>query len=332
MKFLICGIGSAGQRHYKNLQKLGHCLALFRSRQHTTPFIDRFFEEQKKSGQVVEIFYDLEEALRVFKPDGVFVTNPISSHIPVALTAARAGCHLFVEKPISHTLEGIDELTGLVLKNSLRLMVGYNFRFHPLLREMKTLCDGGAIGTLLSAHAELVENIDDWHPWEDYRDCYAAYKSGGSGAALNFSHGIDLLYWFFGMPERVFAVGGKLTPLTGDVDDMLKSVLEFGNGVIASLYLDIWQRPPRHWLEVIGTEGKLLWDYYDESLTLTSRDKPPIKKTRQKPAGFTRNDTFVDEAEDFIRAIQDNREPSITLGHGIDVLNIALEILKQLRI
>ncbi len=332
MKFLICGIGSAGQRHYGNLQKLGHELALFRSRQHTTPFIDQFFEEQKKNGQAVEIFHDLERALRVFKPDGVFVTNPISSHVHTALTVARAGCHLFIEKPVSHTLEGIDELKDLMLKNSLRLMVGYNLRFHPLLREMKALCDGGAIGKLLSAHAELAENIDDWHPWEDYRDSYAAYKSGGGGAVFNFSHDIDLLYWFFGMPRRVFAVGGKLTPLIGDVDDMTKSVLEFRDGSIASLHLDIWQRPPRHWFEVIGTEGKLLWDYYDESLILISRDKPPIKKVWHNPAGFERNDMFVDEVEDFIRAIQDNREPLITLDQGAEVLNIALEILKQLRI
>ena len=58
-------------------------------------------------------FTSLDEAL-ARKPSAVFICNPSSLHIPVALAAAEAGCHLFLEKPLSHSLDGIGPLIEIV--------------------------------------------------------------------------------------------------------------------------------------------------------------------------------------------------------------------------
>lgn len=335
MRFLICGIGSIGQRHYKNLQALGHGLAVFRSgrnRGYNAAFLEKFFKEEKNAGRPVRTFWDLEEAFGQFNPDAVFVTNPNAQHLDTALPSARAAKHLFIEKPVSHDLAYTAELLDLEAKHGLKIMVGYNLRFHPLLKRMKELFESGAIGSALAAQVEMGENIEDWHPWEDYRRSYAPWRKAGGGVALCFSHDIDYLYWFLGIPEKVQAAGGKMTPLDGDAEDMIKSLWEFPSGAVASLHLDYWQRPPRRVFEILGTEGKLMWDYYAGILGLVPHKKDGKAQIWKAPESFNRNDMFMEEVKDFIAAIRQNRKPAITLQEGIEVLKIALEITRQLKI
>ncbi len=332
MRFLICGIGSIGQRHYRNLKSLGHELALFRTGGGANaPFIDKFLSEEKSAGRQVKTYYNFQEAINDFNPDAVFITNPNSKHMEIALMAARAGRNLFIEKPLSHNREGLDELRSLIEEKNLKVMIGYNLRWHPLLKKMKLMVEDGEIGQPICANIEMGENIEDWHPWEDYRQAYAAYKNGGGGAVLCFSHDIDYLYWFFGMPQTVHAVGGKITPLGGDAEDMVKALLEYTNKLIVSLHLDYWQRPPKRFFEIIGAKGKITWDYYAKNLTLVSRDNNSVTKEYTVPDTFDRNDMFIAEIKDFISALNDERDVPVPLQEGIDVLEISLGIKKQIR-
>ncbi|MBI4992207.1 MAG: Gfo/Idh/MocA family oxidoreductase [Candidatus Harrisonbacteria bacterium] len=328
MKFLLCGIGSMGQRHFRNLNGLRQEIALFRSKQTTTPFIEKFFEEQRKKGLLIPLFYDLELALTSFRPDAVVVANPNSLHMPISLAGARAGCHLFIEKPVSHTMDQMDELTELLKKKNLIAMVGYNLRFHPLLQLMKRMYESGEIGRAVSVHVEVGENIEDWHPWEDYRDAYACWKSGGGGVTLCFSHDIDYLYWFFGMPERVQAIGGKKAPLGGDAEDTIKALMEFRGGLIASLHMDYWQRPKKRTFEIIGTLGRMMWDCGAGTLVLEKRDL--IKKTFDVPKNFDRNDMFISEMKNFILSAENKENLLIPFEEGVDVLRICIDIKKKI--
>ena len=331
MRFLICGIGSIGQRHYKNLKSLGHETALFRvGGGANSSFIDKFFSEEKTAGRDVKSYSNFKEAIDDFNPDAVFTTNPNSKHMETALMAARAGRNLFIEKPLSHNRKGLDELKALIEEKNLKVMIGYNLRWHPLLVKMKTMIADGVIGHPICANIEMGENIEDWHPWEDYRQTYAAYKDGGGGAVLCFSHDIDYLYWFFGMPERIQAMGGKITPLDGDAEDMVKALLEYKNKFIVSLHLDYWQRPPRRCFEIIGTKGKLTWDYYAKNLTWVSRDSNTAPAIYTVPENFDRNDMFVDEIKEFISVLNGVEKSRIPLQQGMDVLKLSLNIKEQI--
>lgn len=334
MRFLLCGIGSIGQRHFRNLRSLGHEVAVLRSGKNTgynSGFLEKFFTEQAKAGSPVMEFTDFDDAIRTFEPDGVFITNPNVNHLDTAFKAAGAGKHLFIEKPVAITMDGVEELQMLVAKNKLTVMVGYNFRFHPLLKRMKEIFDSGAIGKALSAHVEMGESIEDWHPWEDYTASYGPWEEKGGGAVLCFSHDVDYLYWFLGMPDSIVAVGGKMTPLTGDAEDMVKSLWTFRGGAVASVHLDYWQRPHRRNFHLVGTEGSLLWDYEAKCLMQFSRDKDAETQIWTDPEGFERNTMFIDEVKNFIEAIGKKTAPGITLGDGIDVLRICMRIKEQLQ-
>ena len=165
MKILIAGFGSIGRRHFHNLLALGERDILFyRTGRSILP-------SEELQGFVVET--DLSRAL-AHRPEAVIVANPTALHLDVAIPAAGAGCHVFLEKPISHTLEGVDRLEEAIRRGGGQVFVGYQFRFHPGLRQVKRWLDEGAIGRPLSIHAHWGEYLPGWHPWEDYRQGYSA--------------------------------------------------------------------------------------------------------------------------------------------------------------
>ena len=102
MKFLIAGLGSIGRRHFRNLIALGEKdIVLLRSHRAT-------LSDDELAGYPVET--DLHKALKKHKPDAVIVANPTALHLDVAIPAAEAGCHILLEKPVSHLLERLDIL------------------------------------------------------------------------------------------------------------------------------------------------------------------------------------------------------------------------------
>ena len=169
---LVVGLGSIGQRHLANLRLLGHqALAAVRTGLGTRPV---------EIGEGVAIHRDLDAAL-AGEPLAVVVANPTALHLDTALLAARAGAHLFVEKPLSHSREGVAALRAEVHQRRLAAQVGFQFRFHPTLRQARAWIRAGAIGRVVSAHVHWSESLQGWHPWEDYRRSYSARR--GLGAA-----------------------------------------------------------------------------------------------------------------------------------------------------
>ena len=134
----MVGLGGIGQRHVRNLRALLGSeveIIAFRTRRLRHVLTDRL---EIESGSNLEEKYniraygDLNQAIAQ-GPDVVFICHPSSFHIPVALSAAEAGCHMFIEKPLSHNFDRVEELIKLVEQKSLITLVGYQMRFHPCL-------------------------------------------------------------------------------------------------------------------------------------------------------------------------------------------------------
>lgn len=230
MKALFCGLGSIGQRHLRNLRALlGDRVEILAYRQRGLPLVLNPDMTVRAGAQLettygVRSFDNLDAALGE-GPDVVFVTNPNTLHVPVALAAARAGCHLFIEKPLSHSLDGVAELVDVVESKHLVALVGYQFRFHPGLRLIKQVVAEGRLGRLAAAHIVNGEYLPDWHSYEDYRATHPARRELGGGALRIQSHELDYALWLCGMPTRVYAVGGHLSRLELDVEDSVSVLL-----------------------------------------------------------------------------------------------------------
>ena len=319
MKFLIAGFGSVGRRHMRNLIALGqNDIVLYRSGRSTLPL-------DELAGLPVEM--DLTKAL-AHRPDAVIIANPSAYHLDVAIPAAQAGCHLFLEKPISHNLERLDELKATLQQGGGKILVGFQFRFHPCFVKTAQLIAEGAVGRPLSARAHYGDYLPGWHPWEDYRTSYSVRPEMGGGAVRTLCHPIDYLRWLLGEVESVWAFTGKLSEMDINVEDAAEIGLRFASGVLGSAHLDYFQRPPSYRFEIIGSEGTLSWDATDNSVRLF-RAPAGAWETFPAPAAFERNDMFLDEMRHFLDVIQGKAQPSCTLADGERVLRLVLAALES---
>jgi predicted dehydrogenase len=336
MKILMVGLGGIGQRHLRNLRNILGPEVTFsayrvrRLRQTLTDQLTLLEGVDLEEKYAIQVFTDLDEALQD-KPNIVFVTNPTSEHIHIALAAARAGCDLFIEKPISHTYDQVQELIEIVNSQKLVAYVGYQNRFHPCLKLLHHLISENGIGQILAVNIEVGEYLPDWHVYEDYRQMYASRQELGGGVILSQIHEIDYTYWLFGMPKRVFALGGKLSSLEIDAEDMASMMLEFRqNGQILPIHIhaDYLQRPPSRGCKVIGDKGKIIVDLQAASVYWYSADGGLAG--REVFENFSRDDMFREELLDFLSCVKSRKQPSISIQDGAMSLKIALAAKKSI--
>jgi len=331
MKFLIAGLGSIGRRHFRNLMALGEKdIILLRTRKATLP-------DDELAGYPVET--DLQEALQKHKPDAVIVANPTSMHLDVAIPAAEAGCHILLEKPVSHSLERLDVLQTTAEKSGSKILVGFQFRYHPTLNKARNLIQSNALGKILTVRAHWGEYLPQWHPWEDYRQSYAARADLGGGVLVTLTHPLDYLRYLLGDVESLWSFNGHISPLEIDVEDVAEVGLKFRNGAVGGVHVNYFQRPPVHHLEIVGTNGTLRWDNADGILhfykLLTSfgsySDRPPapVMESFSPPEGFERNQLFVAQTRHFIEIVRGEKEPICSLGDGVQALRLALAAYKS---
>ncbi len=326
MKTLIAGLGSIGRRHFRNLIALGEKdIVLLRSHRATLP-------DDELAGYPVET--DLAEALKKHKPEAVIVANPTSLHLDVAIPAAQAGCHVLLEKPVSNSLDRLDVLQKAAQKSGSKILVGFQFRYHPTLNKARELIQQGALGKILTVHAHWGEYLPNWHPWEDYRQSYAARADLGGGVIVTVTHPLDYLRFLLGDVESLWSFNGHVSPLEIDVEDIAEIGLKFSNGAIGSVHLNYVQRPPIHRLEIVGTQGTLRWDDADGILHFfkmpaefgTWNDNPPAAVVEQYklPDGFERNQLFAAQTRHFVETVRGESEPACSLDDGVQALRLAL--------
>jgi len=326
MKFLIAGLGSIGRRHFRNLIALGEKdIILLRTRKATLP-------EDELADYPVET--DIHEALEKHEPDAVIVANPTALHLDIAILAAGAGCAILLEKPISDSLDRLDTLQQAAQKSGSKILVGFQFRYHPTLNKARELIQANTIGKVLTVHAHWGEYLPQWHPWEDYRQSYAARADLGGGVIRTLTHPLDYLRFIIGEVESLWSFNGHISPLELDVEDVAEIGLKFSNGAIGGVHLNYVQRPPRHTLEIVGTQGTLRWDNADGVLQLQKFPAPfasysdlppaPIIESYSPSEGFERNQLFLSQMRHFIEIAKGESEPVCCLEDGIRALEIAL--------
>ncbi|MFH0942882.1 MAG: Gfo/Idh/MocA family oxidoreductase [Candidatus Beckwithbacteria bacterium] len=253
MKLVIVGLGSIGKRHKKNLEFLGQ-----------------------------EIVLSFENA------DGVLVCNPTALHLQTALKAIRLGLPVFIEKPLSHNLENLDQLKGNIL-------IGYCLRFDESLKKFKKTIPAKGVESVKIVCCSF---LPDWHPKTDYRLSYSAKKSLGGGVLLDLSHEIDYALWFFGSVKKVSAKLQMAPELEIETEAIADLQLEFVSGIKADIHLSYASRHPARFCEIKTSNQTLRWDF--------------------KP----NNEMYVEEMRHFIKVCSGQEKPLVTAADGRRVLEV----------
>ena len=317
MRVLIVGLGSIGRRHLTNLRRIEPAAHITVWHQHSKP------QDGTEAASPADcVVYSLEDALDT-KPEVALITNPASLHIKTGLALAQQGIHLFIEKPLSNTLDGVDELLDLCQQRGLVLMVGYNFRFYRPLQVMRQAIIEGRIGRIMALRAEVGHFLPEWRPGRDYREAVSAKRVLGGGAVLELSHELDYVRWLVGEVKAASAQVGHLSDLVIDVEDTAEIILQFCNGAIGSVHLDMIQRPATRTCRIIGTEGTLTWDGISHRVRLFSAatnrwsDLHPAKT-------IDRNEMYIAELRHFLDCVRGKDVPLVSGEDGRRVLEIAL--------
>lgn len=309
----MAGAGSIGRRHLSNLKTLG--LTQLAA---CDPHPERL--EYAAAEFQTKCYAELETGLKEFKPDAVLICTPPVHHVAQALQALRTGAHVFIEKPLSDRIEGVEELRNEVAKRGAVVQVGYNLRFHPSLQKLKQLVDESAVGKILWANVEAGSYLPDWRPWQDYRKSYTARREMGGGILLDGSHEIDYVTWFFGAPQEVACMAGRVSELEVNVEDCATVLLRFPDGTRADVHLDFIQRSYSRHCTLVGPDGKLQWDLLKNSVQI-ERAGSEIKTVK---FDCQINEAYVAELAYFMECAQTGTRPKFTLDDAILTLNVVL--------
>jgi predicted dehydrogenase len=309
----VAGAGSIGRRHISNLKKLGLTrLAACDPHPERLEYVVSEFQ--------VETFPGFEEGLASFQPDVVLVCTPPVNHVAQAMQALRAGAHVFVEKPLSDRMDGVEELRDEAAKRGAVVQVGYNLRFHPSIQKLKELVDAATVGKILWAHIEAGSYLPDWRPWQDYRKSYTARRELGGGILLDGSHEIDYVTWLFGAPQEVACMAGRVSQLEVNVEDCATVLLRFPDGMRADVHVDFIQRSYSRYCSLVGPEGKLQWDLLNSSVQIV-RPGVPAETTKFE---VQINDAYVAEFAHFLECVRTGARPRFTLEDAILTLRVTL--------
>lgn len=315
-QFLVVGCGSIGQRHIRNLRKLGiHDIAAFDS--------DPEQLDQVTHEHAVIPCSSLEAGL-VSLPEVTVVCTPPHLHTVNCQKAVEAGSHVFIEKPIANSLDGLAQLLQSAALRKRILYVGYNLRFNAGLRKMKELLDHGAIGRALVIRAEAGQYLPDWRPAQDYRNGYIVNAATGGGILLDASHELDYVRWLGGEVETAYCVADHLSTLEMETEDTAAITLRLQENVLAEIHLDCIQRGYTRNCKVIGEEGTLFWDF-KTGVRLLNADK----HWQEFPLAPDPNEMYVEEMSHFLACVRGEAEPLVDGATGKRVLEIALAARKS---
>ncbi len=233
MKVLVVGFGSVGARHSNILCEMGHDVHVV--------------TQQNEIG--FPVLQCIGEALENESFEYVVIANKTSDHYNVLAQLAKKGFQgkILVEKPVfNNSTKETSEFSNL------KLFVGYNLRFHPLISKLKDLLQKQSI---ISAAIYFGQYLPNWRPNRDYRVCYSAKKSEGGGVLRDLSHEMDYLLWIFGDWQRLTALGGHFSELEVETEDVVSTLLETKRCPVINLHINYLDRPPRREI-IVNTKSQ----------------------------------------------------------------------------
>jgi predicted dehydrogenase len=282
----------------------------------------------------------LDDLLLDPKVDIVTVATPSGAHLEPAVSAARAGKHVIVEKPLEITLKRCDRIIDACAKAGVQLAAIFPSRFHDSSVKLKRAIDAGRFGRLTLGDAYV-----KWFRTQAYYDSGAwrgTWALDGGGALMNQAiHSVDLLTWFMGPVVEIQANTAMLAHERIEVEDVAVATLRFANGALGTLEATTAAYPGYlKRIEIHGSDGSAVleeedlkaWDFAKPR----KADKAIIEQMqKQKSSGGGASDPaaighhgHAMQFRDFVEAVRRNRPPAIDGHEGRRSVEIILGVYK----
>lgn len=310
MKIGIIGLGSIGQRHARNLTRLGY---------------KEIYALRTKKGTIKELPEDLKHIKEIYeenqfyslKLDGIIISNPTSLHIKTIKKVLKKRIPIFVEKPLASNLDEIKEIKD---HDVSKVLVGFDFRYDDVINLVKKFIDEGKLGKVLKANLYCGQYLPMWHPYADYRNEYYSRKELGGGVIRTLCHEIDIMHYLFGVPKEIFGVVEKISNLEIDVDDNTYLICRMKNNALITIEVDYLNPKGIRRGTIFGSKGIIEYTYSKPNVTFTdNKGNAKILYEKEKPDW---DKTFTNEIKDFIKLIETGKKPVATFKDGVEVMKV----------
>jgi predicted dehydrogenase len=260
---------------------------------------------------------------------GVILTVPNEQHLPVATEVARAGKHVYTEKPIASTLEEGLEIEALERRHNVTVTVGHSARLMAGIRTIRDAIDAGELGRV----AFMEANFSNERALELTPQTWRWYKARAPGGPLSqlAIHQFDVLHFLGGEIVEASSMASKLSPVGAEVDDQSMTTLRFADGKLGYVG-SCWTSPGIFAVRVFGSKGLMhyeidfgTWDTPDK-LHLTStlyiqRGKDGYGKREE--IKVPESDMFRAELEMFAESCASGRANLLNARNG----NVAVAVV-----
>jgi predicted dehydrogenase len=263
-----------------------------------------------------------EEILADNKIEGIVNTTPNSVHRETTVAAAKAGKHVFLDKPIANTIDDARAITEACRKAKVVLALGYQRRRESHFRWVKEKIDAGVFGKLVNAEANISRDRLGKIDLSSWR--YTAEGMPG-GVMLQIGiHYTDVLEYLIG---PVKAVSGRFVRLVlpGDNPDVASLVLEHENGALSTLNASYASASEYYLMNIYGKEASAYYDLH-QGLRWLRRGAE-----KSEPVAVRKNDPLVEELEEFARAARGDGEPEMDGERSTRSLAVLLAGIKAAR-
>jgi predicted dehydrogenase len=260
------------------------------------------------------------DALLVPEIDAISICTPTPTHAELAIAAMRAGKHVLCEKPIARTLADAETMLNVAEETGVVFTVGHVARFEADHRKAQEVVARGDLGKLRMASQSITGPFPDWSAQGWFAD---SAQSGGPVLDLAI-HSFDYLLWLF--QDRVIRVAAVGVREKIAVHGYALVTLRFANGGIGLIEVS-WLHPRAQGLlvrnEILGTEGRLAWDYEGIAAMQVIKDDGR-QNDPMIPGGWN------PQTAGFLRAIREGTPPLVTGGEAFDALRVGLAALESL--
>ncbi len=273
MNCLVIGYGSIGSRHATVLADT----------------FDNIFLVCQREVKGFDVFPDIRSAVESRPVHYTVISNKTSDHYSAFMALVQSGYEgpILIEKPLFEKMYPFRVPGNPVF-------VGYHLRFHPIIEKIRQIALNNR---LYSMHVYCGQYLPDWRPG-DYRDCYSARKSQGGGVLMDLSHELDYINWITGGWSGVAAMGGQVSQLEIDSEDLFGMLLETENCPLVSCQVNYLDLDARREIILNGENLALKADLISGTLVIngeTSRyeiDRNELYKAQHLAAMGNNNDSI----------------------------------------
>lgn len=275
-------------------------------------------------------YTDWHDLLKNDKINAVIIATPDQQHREMCEAFVAAGKHIMCEKPLALTREDLDAIIAAANSTDKKFMVGQICRFTPAFAKAKEIIDAGTIGELYYVESEYAHDYD--HMFKSHDETYWRRDALRHGVVGGGCHAVDLLRWYAGDPEEVFAYGShKLLPMV-PYDDATVAVLKFPNGICGKVFVSTGcKRPYTMRTQIFGTKGTILCDNTSDHMTLWTVDEDgcSLKADPEIIPIDVNNHNAQSEFETFANVILNDKPVAMDAYHGAKTVEACLAIVKS---